>query len=101
MSALVTPSTFAMSSEETLALQFEFAAWLGSGETIASATAVLTDLGTGTARPASLSGSPSVTGSLVTQAVTALAAGRYRLEIVITTSAGNVEDLPLIITCPY
>jgi hypothetical protein len=101
MTLALTPNTFAMTSAETLALSFNATAWLGSGETIASATAVLTDLGTGTTRPASLSGSPSVSGAVVIQAVTDLAAGRYRLEILITTSAGNVEDLPLIITCPF
>lgn len=105
MSQLQTdPRTMDMGSAETLPLAIDFAAYLAGGETVngsGAPTATLADLTDGSSTTGMLLGSPSVSGSKVTQTVTALRAGhRYRLEVVIRPVAGKVWAAELEINCP-
>jgi hypothetical protein len=98
----VSPATFQMASTETLPLAFNTAALLSGAETPSSPSSVLTDLTTGSAYAAGLSGSPSVVSNTITQTVTALRAGRrYRLAVTFQAAAGKVWTMELLIECLF
>lgn len=101
MSKLSTnPAMFEMGSGETLPLAFDTTALLGSGESPTSPSCTLTDLATGTVYATGLSGTPSVTGNIITQTVTALIAGHeYRLAVAFTAASGKEWQMELRIRC--
>jgi hypothetical protein len=76
MSQLQTdPRTLDQGSAETLPLAIDFAAYLAGGETVngsGAPTATLSDLTDGSSTAGLLLGSPSVSGTRVTQTVTGL-----------------------------
>jgi hypothetical protein len=71
-------------------------------DVIGSATATLTDLLTGLAYPTGLVGSPTVSGSTVTQVVASLVAGHtYRLVITAAMGGSKQTATSLLLNCPY
>jgi hypothetical protein len=99
-----TPAVYEQGSAETRSLSFDFSADLDTddSEAIASASVVLLDLISGTTYAAGLSGANSYAGAVVTQAVTALVAGRkYLLTVIVVTSIGETHEQGLRISCPY
>ena len=91
----VTPSSFQIGSGETPPLAFDFANYLAVGQTVASATATLTNRQTGASYTAGL-GTLSNTTTTVTQPVTTLAAGYdYDLIVTVTLSDGTKRQARL------
>lgn len=89
-----------MASGETLPLAFDVYALLASGESASSPTCALTRLDTGASYAAGLSGNPTVSGTTITQAITALANGvTYRLAVTFTAAAGKTWTVLLDIRC--
>jgi hypothetical protein len=71
-----------------------------SGESVSGQTATLTNEGTGVSYPGGLSGSATLSGNVITQKVTALAAGAtYILAFSWTQASGHVEQAFLRIVC--
>lgn len=82
--------------------QIDMALEMDAGDVIGSVTSTLTDLLTGLSYPAGLSGSPSHSGTTVTQAVTALVAGHnYRLVITANMGGSKLTSTVLNLACPY
>lgn len=87
---------------ETELFNFNFAAALGSTETISSTSCTVeVKEGTDSNPTAILSGSPTVNGSIVTQKLTGGINGvTYRVEMSATTNLGNtyvvVGDVPVL-----
>lgn len=89
-------------SSEVRPWAIELAAEIDAGDVPASPTSVLTDLLTGLSFPAGLLGSPAVVGTVVTQTVSGLVAGRnYRLVITVGMGGSKQTATVLKITCPY
>lgn len=105
MSQLSTsPSYFEIGTGETLPLSFDASAYLGSGESVASATVTVTRQDTGASVPAALSGSPSISGGdTVLQIVlgSALVAGvAYLIRVTVTiTPSSKVEEMLTQMRC--
>ncbi len=95
------PAVFEMAAGETQTLSFDFAAQLTGAEQVQSAVCALTNLVTGAAFAAGLSGSPTVSGGdTVIQAVSGLTAGTiYRLTVTATISLTHVSVGYLDIRC--
>jgi hypothetical protein len=86
---------------ETLPYDFDLAALLRPGESIGAVTRTLTKLSDGTSYAAGLSGAATPSGTVVTQAVTALVAGQsYRLKLLVTVGA-KVWGPSVILDCPF
>jgi len=98
----VSPNTFQMGSQETLPLTFDATPILLEGESIAWATAQLTEIGNGTDYgSAGLLGPVAVAGTDLTATVTSLAPRkRYRLVIQFEVAANKVWAPYLLIDCP-
>jgi subtilisin family serine protease len=87
-------------SGETLPWSVDVTNRLLSGESVSAQTAALTVEGTGANYPGGLSGSPTLNGNVITQKVTALAAGTtYILAFSWTQAVGHVEQAFLHIVC--
>lgn len=88
-----------MGSGESLPLGVDVAALLLDGETISSPAATLTDV-SGAASGGTVGGS-SVAGTVITQAVSALAAGNtYRL-VVAFTAGGKTWQTETLVRCVF
>lgn len=73
-----------------------------SGDVINAVTTTLTDLLTGAAYPAGLLGSPTYSGTTVTQTVQALQPGHnYRLVWLVNMGGSKVSGVALNLTCPF
>lgn len=104
MTALSTnPPSFQMASTETLPLGQDFGPLLEEGESITALSVTLTDMRTGAARPASLSGEPELSGTVCTQVVTALKPGdTYRLSATGVVLAGVREwTIETLLVCLF
>lgn len=98
----VVPASWEMASTETLPLGFTTTPLLGAGETPSSPSVLLVDLYSGQPHAGGLSGSPSVSGNVITQTVTKLQAQhQYRLLVTFTAAAGKVWTMELILDCVF
>lgn len=99
---VTTPPTCQVASTETRLLGWDMAAALAPGNTPGSPTVTLYDETLSVSAPSSLSGSASVEGSVVAQAVTALVAGHvYRVEVTCTQGSGDSAACSTEIACPW
>lgn len=82
-------------SGETVKEPFDFTSRLAAGETISTATVTATVYSGTDATPSALiSGSTSISGAVVTQAITGGTTGNiYQLACAITTSAGQTLQM--------
>jgi hypothetical protein len=72
------------------------------GDVVGAVTSTLTDLLTGLTFPAGLSGSPTGSGTILTQAVSNLVAGRkYRLVITANMGGSKQTSTVLLLDVPY
>ena len=80
---------------ETYPAEFNFGLYLAVGETISGATSTATVFAGSDPSPSSiLDGSPTISGTVVTQKVYGGVSGViYNVTVVVTTSAGNVFSL--------
>jgi hypothetical protein len=96
----VAPSPFEMGSAETLPLTFDTTSILLPGETIAWATARLTQLDNGVAYDDGLLGPVAVAGTDLTATVTGLLPRkRYRLVVQFEVAPNKVWAPSLLIEC--
>ena len=80
--------------DETYPVSYGFAAHLATGETISTATVTATIVSSGASASSILSGSPQISGSTVTQLVTAGTSGvTYKLTFRVTTSDSNIYEV--------
>jgi hypothetical protein len=87
-------------SGETIPYSVDVAYRLLAGETVSGPTAGLVNEATGASYPGGLSGAAALSGTVITQKVTALAAGtNYVLTFTWTQAAGHVEQAFLRISC--
>ena len=86
---------------ETSTFTFDFAALLGTGETISTATwSIAALVGFDTAPLSRLIGSPQITGTQVLQRIGTCVAGEtYRITATISTSAGQTLTLYAHCSC--
>jgi hypothetical protein len=97
----VTESPVPQGPGETIAWAVNVAAQLATGETPSgSPTATLTDLATGADHPTGLTGTPTISGTTLTQTVKSLVyQHRYRLVLTYQTSLGNTKQSVTIFAC--
>lgn len=89
-------------SGENRPLAVDLAPEMDPGDIAGSITAALFDLLTGLNYPTGLSGGPSVVGTIATQAVTGLVAGRnYRLVLTVNMGGTKLTQSAVNITCPF
>jgi hypothetical protein len=99
------PAAVEQAASETIPWGIDFTHSLASGETVngfAAPTAAIYDLSNRTTDVSAtkLSGSVSVSGTTVLQAVTALVSGhRYRLDVTIRPTSNKVLTASLLIVC--
>ena len=94
-------SPYIMSSLETIPLIFEFGPLLDAGETMSSPACALTNLTTGASTAGMLSGSPSASGTRVTQSLTGLTtACSFLLTVTATALSGKIWTIALKINVP-
>src|SRR4030095_3751332 len=95
-----TPDVLPMGSRETLPVRVDVSPLLLPGETPSAPAATLTRLDTGALYPAGLQGAATLTGSYITQAVTALTKGiTYRLSVQFQAASGKIWTILLDIPC--
>lgn len=89
-------------SGENRPLAVDLAPEMDPGDIAGSITSTLTDLLTGLSYPTGLSGSPSVVGTVATQAVTSLVPGHnYRLVLAVNMGGSKVTESAVKVVCPF
>lgn len=97
-----TPAALEILSTETVLIHFRCAAWLIPGQVLTTATATLETVTDGTPYPAGLVGVPTVTGTDIHQAVTALQR-EQRYELAVTFPVDGTTELTavVVLSCPF